>query len=575
MSNYIKSGLTTNIVSATRKNFRVGVSGADDYGPTNKTGFYKGITPPVGGYTIYVGKETQGPSIHVANDDEQCIFFLKSFGSTGITISDVLAWADNQENIWVASADLTISDIINITPSITPTQTITPSITPTQTITPTPTSQNSSLVSDGLFVKLDASNYTSGQWSDESGNGNNATINGATWSSTNNGIFDLDGINDTISIPHTTNLSLNTTGQRTIQVWVKFDNLPSLNTQGQPVFGKLSNNFSFDGYWGGLFSNTGNVRVVTNGGTTQRISNSTSNPISVDTWYLYTFISQITSTSNTTKVYINETEVISTAHGSDTYNETNPLYLGYIGSGVSSPYLNGKIGACYFYTKGLTASEVSQNYNATKSRYVDVLETPAPTPSQTITITPTPSITPTNTATPTQTITVTPTQTVTSTQTPTPSITPSITPTQATGVTFSQTFTNNTSPGTAIENAWTTFRSQLTGTYTQFVWSSTNGSSITVSHASNVQTIANALRTGTTGTNVSVVIGSNTWRVAQNCSITSPTPSNAIEFTNDGLCSCGGTGRYTMRPFIRNGNWGGTNQSTCNAPTQTITITFS
>jgi hypothetical protein len=309
MSNYIKSGTTTNLSSTIRKNFSVGVNGAADYGPTNITGFYKGITPPVGGYTIYVGKETQGPSIHVAYDDAQCIFFLKSFGSTGTTISDVLTWADNQQNIWVTSADLTISDIINVTPSITPSVTITPTITPTRTLTPTP------------------------------------------------------------------------------------------------------------------------------------------------------------------------------------------------------------------------------------------------------------SITPT----------ITPTRTLT----PTPSITPSVTPTQSTGVTFSQTFTSGVSPGTTIENAWTTFRSQLTGTYTQFVWSSTNGSSITVTHASNVQTIANALRTGTTGTNISVVIGSNTWRVAQNCSVTSPTPANAIEFTNDGLCSCGGVGRYTMRPFIRNANWGGTNQSTCGAPTQTITITFS
>jgi len=259
MSNYIKSGTTTNLTSAIRKNFRVGVFGAADYGPTSITGFYKGITPPISGYTIYVGKESQGPSIHVANNDSQCIFFLKSFGSSGSTISDVLAWADNQSNIWVTSADLTLSDM----------------------------------------------------------------------------------------------------------------------------------------------------------------------------------------------------------------------------------------------------------------------------------------------------------------------------PSQSSGVTFSQTFTGGASPGTTIENAWTTFRGQLTGTYTQFIWSSTNGSSITVSDATKVQTIANALRTGTTGTNVSVIIGSNTWRVAQNCSVTSPTPANAIEFTNDGLCSCGGANRYTIRPFIRNGNWGGTNQSTCGAATQTITITFS
>jgi hypothetical protein len=225
-----------------------------------------------------------------------------------------------------------------------------------------------SIVTDSLFMHLDASDYTTGTWNDRTANTNNATINGATWLSDDGGIFDLDGTNDTISIPHTSNLSLNTTTQRTIQVWVKFDALGGLNQQ-IPVFGKLSSGFGFDGYWGGLFSNTGNTRVVTNGTGVQKITNSTTNPISINTWYLYTFISQITSTSNTTKVYINTTEVSSTAHGSDGYSESNPLYLGYIGTGVSSTFLNGKIGAAYFYTKGLTVSEITDNFNATKSKY--------------------------------------------------------------------------------------------------------------------------------------------------------------------------------------------------------------
>jgi len=225
------------------------------------------------------------------------------------------------------------------------------------------------IVTDSLFMKLDASNYVSGSWLDETINGNNATINGATWLSTDGGIFDLNGVSNTISIPHNSNLSLNTTTQRTIQVWVKFDTLPSLNTEEQPVFGKLSSNFGFDGYYGALFSNTSKTRVITNGTGTARTTTSTSNPISVNTWYLYTFISQITAIANTTKVYINTTEVSSTAHGSDVYSESNPLYLGFIGTGVSSPYLNGKIGACYFYTKGLTTGEISTNYNVTKSKY--------------------------------------------------------------------------------------------------------------------------------------------------------------------------------------------------------------
>lgn len=230
-----------------------------------------------------------------------------------------------------------------------------------------PPSPSGDVITNGLFMKLDASNYVSGSWLDETSNGNNATINGATWLSTDGGIFDLDGINDNILIPHTSNLSLNTTTQRTIQVWVKFDALGGLNQQ-IPVFGKLSSSFGFDGYWGGLFSNGGVIRTVTNGTAVQRISNSTLT-VTTDIWYLFTFISQITSTLNTTKCYINGVEYITTAHGSDSYNETNPLYLGYIGNGVSSLYLNGKIGACYFYTRGLSQSEVIDNFNSTKTKY--------------------------------------------------------------------------------------------------------------------------------------------------------------------------------------------------------------
>ena len=232
--------------------------------------------------------------------------------------------------------------------------------------------ETNELVTDNLFLHLDASDSASypgsgTTWFDLTSNNNDATINGATYDSADGGIFDLDGSNDNIEIPHVSSLSLSTSAQRTIQVWVKIDALPALNAQ-VPVFGKLSSSFGFDGYWGGLFSNGGVVRCVTNGTAVQRISNSTLT-VSIDNWYLFTFVSQITSTSNTTKVYINETEYITAAHGSDSYNETNPLYLGYIGAGVSSNYLNGKIGACYFYTKGLTAAEVSENYNATKTRY--------------------------------------------------------------------------------------------------------------------------------------------------------------------------------------------------------------
>ena len=82
------------------------------------------------------------------------------------------------------------------------------------------------------------------------------------------------------------------------------------------------------------------------------------------------------------------------------------------------------------------------------------------------------------------------------------------------GVTFSQPFVANTAPTSAVETAWNTFRAALTGSYTTFTMSSTNGSSITVTHATNVQTLANGLRTATV---TNVTINSVSWRVGTGC----------------------------------------------------------
>jgi hypothetical protein len=208
-------------------------------------------------------------------------------------------------------------------------------------------------------------------------------------------------------------------------------------------------------------------------------------------------------------------------------------------------------------------------------------ETPTPTPSITPTNTITPTETPTNTPTetPTNTPTNTPTETptntptptltptITSTNTPTPTITPS--PTPVTGVTFSQAFTGATAPSSAIETAWNTFRSQLIGTYTQFVWSSTNGNSITVSDPTLVQSLANGLRTATV---TDVTINSVSWRVGTGCGIPK-IGGVAVEFSN--IVSCDVSSTYALRPMINNANWGGTNQYTVGAPSQTITLTFS
>ncbi len=162
MTNKIKTSGSTNKQVATRNsNFKVGVNGVDEYGPTNLTGFYNGINPPDGGYTIYVHRDVGGPSIHVAYDDNQCIFFLKSFGSTGTTINDVLSWASSRTDIWVQTSVLTNSDLDTTTPTPTPT----PTATPTPTPTPTPNAGVDTIraqLSGSQLIAYD--NATVGNW---------------------------------------------------------------------------------------------------------------------------------------------------------------------------------------------------------------------------------------------------------------------------------------------------------------------------------------------------------------------------------------------------------------------------
>lgn len=140
------------------------------------------------------------------------------------------------------------------------------------------------------------------------------------------------------------------------------------------------------------------------------------------------------------------------------------------------------------------------------------------------------------------------------------------------GVTFSQTFTSGQSPGSTIENAWTTFRGQLTGTYTKFDFYSSNGQGYTgITDSVKVQQLADALRTGTTGVSLSLVISGVTWLVSC-CSCRAGGAINgAVEFSNVGACSASSTA--ALRPFIGNSNWGGIG-TTVNAATQTLTLKF-
>jgi hypothetical protein len=55
MPNAIKYNTSAETLALKKGNFYIG-TGDVGKGPTSSTGFYNGITPPSGGYTIYLNK---------------------------------------------------------------------------------------------------------------------------------------------------------------------------------------------------------------------------------------------------------------------------------------------------------------------------------------------------------------------------------------------------------------------------------------------------------------------------------------------------------------------------------------
>ena len=211
---------------------------------------------------------------------------------------------------------------------------------------------NSRIVTENLVLCLDAANSKSypgsgTTWTDLSGNGNNATLtNGPTYSSANGGSLTFDGVNDTVSIPSSANQAMGT-GDFTFEWWAKTSDA----TGGYAYSSSDFLNITYTGgtlYYQGFF-----------GYSTMAFANTTHYN---GQWHHHV----ITRISGTVRWYIDTVQV---GTGADTYTYTNnnPILLmrGYFG------FTAGNMAVWRMYKgKGLTAAEVSQNFNALKSRYI-------------------------------------------------------------------------------------------------------------------------------------------------------------------------------------------------------------
>jgi hypothetical protein len=253
----------------------------------------------------------------------------------------------------------------SITPTPTPTISVTPSITPTNTITPTITPSQSIFVSSGLVMNLLTAPSSGGtSWTDSSGNGYTATLNGSTsYVSNNGGGIKLNNTDYTgtgyISVPY--NITGNTV---TVEIVASFNPTSNWATiWGNEVYNTGA------GYFAYMANSTSITYGKPNSSATETITASNA----IRHW---TFVINGTTAS----LYLNASQVgVSDTVTSQTTFATSELLFGArhtnTGTGATDK-MNNSTSAnqpvfyqMRVYNRALSGAEITTNFNTIKGTY--------------------------------------------------------------------------------------------------------------------------------------------------------------------------------------------------------------
>ena len=211
---------------------------------------------------------------------------------------------------------------------------------------------------NGLIFSLDAADRTSypgsgTTWYDLVGNNNGTLTNGPTFNSGNKGSIVFDGVDDYVEVPN-----FNIANTITVDVWVKKTSgnswqgwLGNWNTTGNGDSWLLTQDDSNRASFYIMHTNNVGDNIV-----------DTSGIIVGNVWYNYTGI----FTNSTLSLYKNGSLVNSKSTLQNTIYQ-NSLKIWY--GRFSTFYLNGQLSNGKVYNRALSATEIAQNFNNTKSRF--------------------------------------------------------------------------------------------------------------------------------------------------------------------------------------------------------------
>lgn len=217
------------------------------------------------------------------------------------------------------------------------------------------------IVTDGLVLNYDIAQLrsyptTGTAVTDLSGNAYTGNlVNGAAYNSSTGGLIVFDGVNDYMDSGNILNY---TSGNFSFSYWIYFN---SLIGQGALVLYKGA--YATVGYYDQI-TPTGIIYFQTNQSGVVQSTATTTGIITINNWYNICY----SRNGSSIRIYVNGVDRtnapathINPASSSNNFRISNYNNGQYYGNFALSQFIN--------YNKSLSATEVLQNYNATKSRY--------------------------------------------------------------------------------------------------------------------------------------------------------------------------------------------------------------
>ena len=335
MPNAVKYSTTNVNNSIKKRNVVLGVNNVD-YSPTNTTGYWNGITPPLSGYTIYtVPSGATTPSIVCPVTDNDVIYWAKVFGGGSNITTKGLALQ------YITSA-LTNTIVVN--------------------------ENYPNIVTSGVAINLDStfvpSYPVSGSTTyDISGNEATGTLSNVTFLSDR--VFSFNGSNSNIICSSST--ALNNLSASTFCVLYNWTEDVSV-TSTSLIY--KSDNDGSAGWFISILNTYGGIGIsVPQSVDDSRYYLPASQTPARNTWaYLtITWTGIITTFGNQIKIYINGVEntttpqTLGTGSGSRSSDAAEPLNIGN-NRGGSAFYFGGYIAGVQIYNRVLSSTEILQNY---------------------------------------------------------------------------------------------------------------------------------------------------------------------------------------------------------------------